>query len=345
MAVRMSGLPIKTGHIFIAIALIMALVSAVMIKNIAVNKADKGKEEKTPITEIAVAASPIPAGETITVDHIKMVEWPAKYVNSGSVFTNPSDLVGRTVKSDLVPGEPVFKEKLTGDKSLGGMPAMLPPGMRAITIAVSEVKGVAGFVKPGDYVDVLVVGEIKDREAEEKEEYKISKTVLQNVLVMASAQQMVRDSSSSAVAPPGLAEEPIDSKDKDKKKKKEKSDRDLEKERKERDKQREKSEKKAKTVSSVTLALTPEQVEVLALADEYGDLRLALRPEGDTTIVQTDGSFDSEFLFQAGLKADAMRKSTKADVVPPPMPTMEVPPVPTQGVEFIEGTSKSSVSF
>lgn len=188
MSVRMSGMPIKPGHVYIVVALIFAVVSAVMIQNIAVKKATPKKVAKLETQSVTVASANLPAGTTIAPEDVTVVEWPSKYLVSANVFDDKYSVVGRTVKSDLVPGEPVYKQKLTGDKSSGGLPVLIPKGFRAITIGVSETKGVAGFVNPGDRVDVLVTVNEGGREN------KLTKIVLQNVLVLASAQQMVRAS-------------------------------------------------------------------------------------------------------------------------------------------------------
>lgn len=346
MSVKMSGLPIKTGHIFIVVALVMAFASAMMIKNIAVNKVSSN-EPKLETQEIAVAAVRIPTGATISIDDLKMVEWPSKFVHPDSIFPDINSAVGRVVKSDFIPGEPIFKEKLSGDKSSGGLPVLIPAGMRAITVGVSEIKGVAGFVKPGDHVDVLVT---IDKPGQDRNESKITKTVLQNILVLASAQQMVDDDEATANVPKGVTEEPILDTDKKKKKKdkeKEKSDKEIEKEKKEKAKERKEKEKLAKSVSSITMAMTPEDAEKMALAEDSGDIRLVLRSEGDTSISDTAGADGMELMVKSFGGSWPFNPEAKVEPAPPlPSATPAVPaPPPGKTVELIEGGEKTSVSF
>jgi pilus assembly protein CpaB len=361
MAVRLAGgFPIKTGYIFIGLALIFSIATAVMIKNVATNKTSK-QTVTTETKEVAVAAVTLPAGATITADDVRMLPWPEKYLPKSSVFTSVKDLVGRTVRSDLIAGEPVFTEKLAGDRSLGGMPVLIPKGYRAVSIGVTEVKGVAGFVKPGDRVDVLATFEVKGKD---DEDLRVTKTVLQDVLVMASAQQMIREDLVQKDTPAFLTEEEKEkAKDDKKKKKKEKSDKEIEKEKKERAKERKEQEKRAKTVTSVTLALNPEQAERLALAEEAGEVRLVLRAEGDQSVADLVGITDRELLTSGTLpegKEWPFKFMDPSNAAPPPpvaptavvqapaapMPMMPPPVVrPAKTVEFIEGTEKTSVEF
>lgn len=340
MSVRMSGMPIKPGHVYIVVALIFAVVSAVMIQNIAVKKATPKKVAKLETQSVTVASANLPAGTTIAPEDVTVVEWPSKYLVSANVFDDKYSVVGRTVKSDLVPGEPVYKQKLTGDKSSGGLPVLIPKGFRAITIGVSETKGVAGFVNPGDRVDVLVTVNEGGREN------KLTKIVLQNVLVLASAQQMVRASDMNDVSlPKGLTEpdeEEVDPKNKKAPKKKEKSAKELEKERKEKAKLRKEQEKRAKSVSSVTLALTPEESEKMALAEESGDIRLVLRSEGDTSVAQTMGAQRQLLLLGDTAPWPAPPSAMDLEEFLPDT-TVELPP--GKSVEFIEGPIKTNLTF
>jgi pilus assembly protein CpaB len=297
-------------------------------------------------------ANNMTAGNTITSEDIRVVPWPEKFLPKNAYFENPQDVVGRLVRSDITAGEPVFKEKLAGDKSSGGLPVLIPAGYRAVTVGVSEIKGVAGFVKPGDRVDVL--GTFQDK-GTDNEEIRITKTVLQNVLVMASAQQMIREGDAQAEEPDFLKEEDTAGPDADAKKgKKKRSDSEIEKARKERAKERKEQEKRAKSVSSVTLALTPEQAERMTLAEESGEIRLVLRAEGDAGVADSGGVTDRDLLTTGSLP-DGKQWPFKF-AAPPPAPPMpkgpalavpDAPPIkmPGRSVELLEGTEKTSVGF
>lgn len=343
----MSNLPIKTGHVFIGLAIVMGASTLLLFSG---GKREAPKTQAKVETEkVVVPLIPLSRGQTVSRTDITTVEWPSAFLPKGVVFNDPFKVVGRVTKQDLFPGEPIFLQKLSGSNTNGGLPAIIPNGMRAVTISVTEVKGVAGFVKPGDRVDVLSTFEIPRSGGQS---VKKTKTVLQDVLVLASAQTMVDEGEYSIETPEGVsrgdavthAPEGKAAKDKDKEKEKEKgkvSPQDLEKQAKERDKAKKAAEKAARLVSSVTLALTPSQTETLALAEETGDLRLSLRPETDHAIAKLHGA-DSDKLLD---KPSPPRISMPAD--PPRMKAPPMMPAPVLGaqVEFIQGNDKTIYNF
>ena len=244
----------KPQYIYLALAVLLGLVSLAYINGVVQSARDAEQKAKLITTQsVFVASHNIAPGAVITEADVKVMEWPAKSLPAGATFNKISDVVGRVAKSEFYFNEPIYESKLSGKDSSGGLTVLIPPGMRAITIAVSEVKGVAGFVKPGDHVDVLVTfNDFTDKENRTQ----VTKTVLQNTLVIAAAQQ-------------ATSREFKDTLDNDDQQILLKS-----------DKKRDKSPS-AQVVSSVTLALTPQDSEKLALADETGELRLALRSERD----------------------------------------------------------------
>ena len=102
-----------------------------------------------------VAAQPIPAGTLITKDLLKAVAWPADSQMPGS-FSDARQVVDRGAIVSLAVNEPLTESKLAAVGAGAGLPPTIPPGMRAISVKVNEVIGVAGFVVPGTRVDVLV---------------------------------------------------------------------------------------------------------------------------------------------------------------------------------------------
>jgi pilus assembly protein CpaB len=298
-------------------------------------------EAVVPTVKVVVPLVPISEGKTLTYNDVTAVKWPKEYLPKHSTFGEVSDVIGRVAKQDLFPGEPIFTEKLSGSDSNGGLPAIIPQGLRAVSVAVTEVKGVAGFVKPGDRVDVLSTFEV-DKDGGDK--LRTTKTVLQNVLVLASAQTMVENNKYNIETPAGVtrgeATQPGSSSthdaqtlDKDKK-----DDQDA---KSNRAREKDDSEKAARLVSTVTLALTPEQTETLALAEETGELRLALRPETDHGVNNVESvNFDQ---LVGNLGGQAMGHFP----APPPMPAAPPAPPPVQPmpvgrqVEFIQGTERT----
>lgn len=344
------NLPIKTGHLFLGLAAIMFIVTVVIFSG-GKKQAPKVAKE-IPTQEVVVPLVPISKGRTISMNDITEVKWPSEFLPKGATFEDSSEVVGRVARQDMFPGEPIFNEKVSGSDTKGGLPAIIPNGMRAVSVAVTEVKGVAGFVKPGDRVDVLTTFEIEHEGEGGGETERKTRTVLQNVLVLASAQTMVNDDKYNMDTPEGVARgeatlkpaEDEKEKDKNKKADKPKSDSDKEKEKKQREKEKKEAEKAARLVSSVTLALSPEQTEALALAEETGDIRLALRPETDHSIAELEGVSFNKLIGKQEKRyvppAPVVRATGRMPA-PPRMP--EPPPMMGTQVEFIQGTEKSTI--
>jgi pilus assembly protein CpaB len=104
---------------------------------------------------VAVAAENLPLGTRLTKEHIKIVGWPSSSPMQGS-FTTADGLVGRGLIQPVRANEPLTENKLAPVEAGAGLPPSIPQGMRALSVRVNEVIGVAGFTTPGTRVDVLV---------------------------------------------------------------------------------------------------------------------------------------------------------------------------------------------
>jgi pilus assembly protein CpaB len=104
---------------------------------------------------VAVAADNLPLGTRLTKEQIKLVGWPASSPVAGS-FSSPDALVGRGLIQAVHVNEPLTETKLAPVEAGAGLPPSIPPGMRALSVRVNDVIGVAGFTTPGTRVDVLV---------------------------------------------------------------------------------------------------------------------------------------------------------------------------------------------
>jgi len=103
-----------------------------------------------------VAASELPLGTMLTRDSVKLVDWPEKTPVQGG-FDSIEAVVDRGLISSVVANEPITENKLAAREAGAGLPPTITPGMRAISVKVNEVIGVAGFVVPGTRVDVVTV--------------------------------------------------------------------------------------------------------------------------------------------------------------------------------------------
>jgi len=137
-------------------------------------------QDTMPLTEIVVAAKDLDIGSRLTPECLVLTKWPKANVPTGA-FEKVSDLAGRVAVTKLVIGEPVLAAELAAPGSGAGLVALIPPGMRAMSIRVDEVIGVAGFILPNTYVDIIGVEDHEDGT-------KTAKTVLEKIQVLAIAQ-------------------------------------------------------------------------------------------------------------------------------------------------------------
>lgn len=106
-------------------------------------------------TFTVVAARPVPVGTMLAAEDLKVVPWPTDSQIPGG-FGKPDEVVGRGAIEALSVNEPVTESKLAPRASGAGLPPMIPAGMRAMSVRVNDIVGVAGFVVPGTHVDVIV---------------------------------------------------------------------------------------------------------------------------------------------------------------------------------------------
>jgi pilus assembly protein CpaB len=107
---------------------------------------------------VVVAASPLRFGNPLTSGNLRVIAWPEGSLPEGS-FSSIQDVLAagnRIVLSPIEPNEPVLGSKLTGPGQRATLSAVLHEGMKAVTVRVSDVEGVAGFILPGDRVDILL---------------------------------------------------------------------------------------------------------------------------------------------------------------------------------------------
>ena len=169
----------KSTLLFLVAALVLAAAAAYGARTYINNKATQAAKSRMATKSLVVAAKNVEPGDTLTADHLSLQKWPEESVPKG-VFFQQKGLLGRVVPNGLVKGEPVMVSKLAPEGAAGGMSAVVAEGMRAVTVQVDEVIGVAGYVKKGDRVDVLATASTgafnKDPAA---------KMILQDVAVLA----------------------------------------------------------------------------------------------------------------------------------------------------------------
>ena len=151
----------------------------------------KGGTSTDNLAQVMVAANDLQVGARVEERDIKVISIPAGDMPPGAP-RKKADVVGHGVIIPISKGEFILPNRLAGENAGSGLPALIPPGMRAVSVRVNEVVSVAGFVTPGTRVDVLLTG--SPGSAGEQQ----TTTVLQNVAVLASGHTLERTSTGEA---------------------------------------------------------------------------------------------------------------------------------------------------
>jgi pilus assembly protein CpaB len=146
----------------------------------------KVAQVKEANTSVIVAAVDIPVGQKLTAKDLREIKLPGADLPAG-YYTSSAEVEGRGVIQSIAKGEFILPSKLAAPNAGAGMPSLIPPGMRAVSVRVNEVVAVAGFVVPGTRVDVLVSGNPTD--AKEP----VITTLLENIEVLAAGQKLERN--------------------------------------------------------------------------------------------------------------------------------------------------------
>ena len=146
----------------------------------------RDKLAREGFTTLVIAEREIAPGMNVTSEDVKTSPWPKTALLKGA-FHDSKDLVGRAAARRIYAGEPILEGHLIPKGGGTGLSAIIPRGRRAVAVRVNEIIGLAGFIKPGDLVDVIVTMEPK------KGVGVITKTVLQRVPVLAVGQEITRE--------------------------------------------------------------------------------------------------------------------------------------------------------
>src|SRR6266849_7686900 len=229
------------------------------------------------LQDVVVATADLAVGARIQDKDVRIVRFPSDAIPQG-IFHRTKSVVGRGVVLSIAQGEFILPLKLAGENSGSGLPSTIPQGMRAVSVRVSDISSVGGFVQPGTRVDVLMTG----NPGGSGEPQTI--TVLKNVAVLANGMNLDR----SVVRGESQQNAPI-----------------------------------------ITLAVSPDDAQKLALAVAQGRIQLALRNPMDTS--QSDvAAIGMHSLYEkTGMPAPAPVVHHKVKPVtvtqaPAPPPTVEV---------------------
>jgi pilus assembly protein CpaB len=161
-------------------------------------------------TKVAVAMAPLAYGTDITADKVKFVEYPNSSIPPGA-FTSAAQLLPagqkRVALMPIAVNELILPNKISGAGQGASIAALLPDGMRAASVRINDVSGVAGFIQPNDSVDVLITRAVQGSETATQ----VTDVLLQNVRVIAIDQQSKNADGTPKVAKTATLEvNPID---------------------------------------------------------------------------------------------------------------------------------------
>lgn len=185
----------KKKIILLVGALVIALGTAFLARSLFVGASAPQATAKTveveveEATRVLVANRALPVGTIITPDAFSFQPWPEELIQQAYFLeetTSGEALLGTVVRNPITAGQPVTQGSLVKPGDRGFLAAALGPGMRAVTVPVSERTGVAGFVFPGDRIDVVLTQSVS---GEDGPDLKASETIIRNLRVLATGQR------------------------------------------------------------------------------------------------------------------------------------------------------------
>lgn len=308
-----------------AASLILGLLVFAGLKGMGAN------EEAKPVDSIhvVVAKQDIAPKTIIKESMVEVREVPASMVSDDAV-REVSDIVNKPAKVEILKDDIISTRKVLMDITMAGFTGDIPPECRAISIAITDVTGVAGFAKPGDYVDVMLIAK--------GDEKMTGRIVLQDVLLLAinktaeQKQRAVGDGSSGDTKKTG---DSADSKNQSDKKNADAA-----------------KDEAISDLATATLAVLPEDALKLITEAQEGTLYLALRPYKPRDKFTTDTRY-IHYSTTKTAKSSGTRTAAPAPAAPAtpaavrqavqqsiPVST-PAPKAPVGGVEVIRGTTST----
>jgi pilus assembly protein CpaB len=246
--------------------------------------------QQLPVREVSVATTfavvardPLGVGTVITAPQVQLVPWPESAPVQGG-FATIEEVVGRGLIAAVVPNEPITESKLAPREAGGGLPPLITPGMRAMSVKVNDVIAVAGFAAQGNRVDVLVT--MRAGQAS------MSRGVVSNVQILSAGTQIDQQKAREGQAVPAAV---------------------------------------------VTLLVTPQDAEKIALAQNDGQIMLALRNPLDVEPTKTAGIRVSALLASPNPAPVTRVVQGRPRVEAPPPP----PPPPPPYTVVIRGAKRT----
>jgi pilus assembly protein CpaB len=281
----------------------VALTLSVAVTYLTYRVLSEGTSAPDEFTNIIVATSDIPMAASLAPEDLRLAPWPVALAVEGHLEeADMARIIGRGTIFPIYANEPVLESKLAPEGSGAGLAPTIPEGMRAMSVRVNEIIGVAGFILPGSRVDVILTG--TPQQGGNGQE--LAKAFLENVTVQSVGQNLQRNANG----------EP-------------------------------------QTVSNVTLLVSVEDMQALALAQDTGSIRLALRNPQDLEVPDPEATEQASLFRQRNgisLTSRPVPPPSAAPVVravqPLPAPVAPLPPPSTElNIELIQGANSQSFTF
>lgn len=307
---------------FLVGSLLLAAFAAAIVFSIIKKNQDMIKEaSKAPETvPVVVAVRDLYMGLPITPDDVAVRELVPEMVPQDATFPALADVLGRTPRERILTNEMIREERLARPDAGIGLNAIVTPGKRAMTIATNTETAVAGLLQAGNYVDIIVT--IKPEDPSVKDAVWVTETILQGIKVLAVGSTLSGNGERGESATTGASNA-----DGTKKSSSSSSS---------------KNDPMRKALKpSITLEVTPEEAEKLALASSRGEITVVLRSDIDILQIDSHGVTTAKELI--GFRAEVPAE-------PNPIPRRKDPlPVeakaPPQRAEVIQGGATTEIVF
>ncbi len=243
-----------------------------------------GSAGNEPGVPVVVAADDIQIGVKLEAHDVRVITLPQSAVPPGA-FVAASQVLGRGAVLPMSKGEFILPGKLAALNAGAGLPSMIPPGMRAVSVRVNDVVSVAGFVQPGTRVDILATGS----QGSERQ----TTTVLENVAVIAVGKSLDRNAPDAQPAP------------------------------------------------VITLLVSPDDAQKLALVSQEGRIQLSLRNPLDTKKGGIGATRTSALYLGEQPPAITQKPKVRRAAVKAPPPAVAAP----YTIEMIRGSKRDETKF
>lgn len=285
--------------LYLGAAILAAAITAAVVGLVvkAYQKQVQAANLRPETTRTVVAVRDLYMGLPITQEDVTLQEMPPALVPSDMAFQSIDEVVGRTPRERILANEVVRNERLARRDAGIGLNAIVTPGKRAMTVEVDTESGVAGFLQPNNFVDVIVTIKPDDKDIEAKW---LTETILQGVKVLAVDTSLTSNAE---------AEE----------------------------KKKTRGSTQRRQRPSVTLEVTLDEAEKLALASSKGDLHLVLRSDVDISPVENNGVVMINDVM--GIDKEEKTKTVRRIV------RQTTEPKATDVVEVIQGSDRTQEEF